>query len=95
MDAEEAKPAAELSNALAERLESPLKSLSSRIQFVHDAFQQLTPLLERQKEIAQAATTDAGGGAANLNLELPRAITESLANVETINKMIDDLRSGV
>lgn len=95
LDAEEGKPLKQNSDSLADRLESPLKSLSARIQFVHDAFQKLTPLLEQQKQIAEAAAADVDAGTADLKQELPRAITESLANVETINQMIADLRAGI
>lgn len=77
---------------LATKLESPLKTLSDRIQFVRDAFDKLTPILEEQKEIAQQAATDVAEDAQELKSELPRAITESLENVEQISKMISDLK---
>ena len=93
LDVEESKPS-DPSTSLADRLESPLKSLSSRIQFVQEAFQKLTPLLEQQNQIARDAAADVGQTAAELDQDLPRAITESLANVELITKMISDLKGA-
>lgn len=94
IDAEESRPTADIDESLADRLESPLKSLSSRIQFVHEAFQKLTPLLDEQQQIAENAAAKVDEGATHLKAELLRAITESLANVETITKMIADLKAG-
>ncbi|MGB0583400.1 MAG: PAS domain-containing protein, partial [Limisphaerales bacterium] len=74
------------------QLESPLKSLSARIQFVHDAVGKLTPLLEQQQEIAEKAAAKVDTETMELKSKLPEAITESLENVELISKMIADLK---
>lgn len=78
--------------ALATKLESPLKTLSDRIQFVRDAFDRLTPILDEQNEIAAKAAEEVSDDAQELQSQLPRAITESLENVEQISQMIADLK---
>ena len=91
LDARETPPE-DVDTTLATKLESPLKTLSDRIQFVRDAFDRLTPILDEQNEIAAKAAEDVSEDARKLKSELPRAITESLENVEQISKMIADLK---
>ena len=92
LDAREKEPEEEVSTELVSRLESPLKSLSDRIQFVHDAVGKLAPLMEEQQVIAEKAAARVDAETGDLKSELPKAITESLENVETISKMIADLK---
>ncbi len=94
LDARESPAEDKVSNSLVNKLESPLKSLSDRIQFVQDAFKKLTPLLQEQQRIAEGAAADVDGAADELKSQLPKAITESLENVETISKMIADLKTS-
>lgn len=91
LDAREKDPKEE-TNDLVMRLESPLKSLSDRIQFMHDAVGKLAPLLEQQQQIAEQAAAKVDEEAVELKSKLPKAITESLENVEVISKMIADLK---
>ena len=91
LDARESGPE-DADTTLANKLESPLKTLSDRIQFVRDAFDKLMPILDEQNQIAEKVATDVAEGADQLQSELPRAITESLENVEQISQMIADLK---
>lgn len=94
LDAREGSADDDASAELVNKIESPLKSLSDRIQFVHDAFRKLTPLLQEQQRIAENAAAEIDDDADDLKSQLPKAITDSLENVETISKMIADLKAS-
>jgi PAS domain S-box-containing protein len=100
LEAREGTPSTE-SKDLATRLQSPLQSLSHRIRYVKDTVNRITPILEEQQKLVDSVTEDgapqkgteseAGDSPHQIATDLPKAITESLENVEQICQMIEDL----
>ena len=87
---------------LVSRLQSPLQSLSNRIRFVKETVNRITPLLKEQQELVDSVMTEGSNVEAvakslsdsnptEIAAGLPKAITESLENVEQISRMIEDL----
>lgn len=74
--------------------ESALKSISKQIQRVQEEVKKLKPLLHEQQRIVEKAAAEIDDEIVELKSELPKVITESLANVDTISKMITDLKQS-
>ena len=89
------------SQDLATRLQSPLQTLSHRIHYVKDTVNRITPMLAEQQKLVDSVTPGSpseenpdlltSADSRQIATDLPKAITESLENVEYICQMIKDL----
>lgn len=89
------------SQDLATRLQSPLQTLSHRIRYVKDTVNRITPMLAEQQKLVDSVTPGSpseenpdlltSSDSRQIATDLPKAITESLENVEYICQMIKDL----
>ncbi len=108
LESQSRSPDMPLAEALATEIESPLAALNGRIRFIQDAFFQLSPLLDEQKKLFNAAAGEsltpeiiAAAAAARKSTDtdyftdqVPQAIVESLENVEKISRMLADLQES-